>query len=99
MNIWSEEEKQYLKNNYGILTYKEMIDSFLFGRSEKSISNMAVKLGISNKKNYTQTELLRIQSLRTSEVSRLLGRSANAIKIKRSRLYNDKRKSREMANS
>lgn len=82
---WKYSQELYLKLNYGHKTYKQM-QKFMPERSEKAISNMAVKLGLSNKKNWTPYESIVALYYPNKIGERLTNRSKNALKIKRCRL-------------
>jgi len=89
MSKWKLSDKVFLRINYGKMPYKQMQKvGYMRDKSDKSISRMAVKLGLSRKRNYTREEQEYIQQFHPKEVAAMLGKTENAIKIKKSRLCN-----------
>ena len=87
---WSEKDTEFLKNNYGTMTYKEM--SVLIGWSEGTIKNKASELGISRKAEVwtkEQEELMK-ENYPYSTTEELLTifpeRTAKSIKAKAERM-------------
>jgi hypothetical protein len=80
---WKLSELYYLKINYGLKTYKEMQKEMLQYHSIKAISNKAVSLNVSNKRNWHPIESI-IALYYTDK--KLTNRSINSQKIKKCRL-------------
>ena len=84
-NNWKYSEILYLKINYGKISYKKML-KWMGKHSEKTISNKAVSLGISNKRNWSEKEIEILRNNSPKIASKIINRSVNACKIKKSRL-------------
>jgi hypothetical protein len=82
---WKYSQEIFLRLNYGRQTYKDM-QKFMPARSEKAISNMAVKMGLSNKRNWNPYECIIALYYPNKIGEKLINRSRNALKIKKCRL-------------
>jgi hypothetical protein len=82
---WKYSQEIFLRLNYGKQTYRKM-QKFMPERSEKAISNMAVKLGLSSKRNWNPYECIIALYYPNNTGEQLINRSKNALKIKKCRL-------------
>lgn len=79
---WTDPEVQFLRDNYGLMTFKEMGEKL--NRSEQTVQSKSVYEGISKKqRNWTKEEdsiLRKYRDIRThKELSKLLNRSVQAV--------------------
>jgi hypothetical protein len=54
---WSEEDTEILKNNFGILTYKEMTDIFSIHRTVDEIKRRAIYIGLTSSRKWSEEEI------------------------------------------
>lgn len=81
---WSESEIEYLKNNYNIVEFSEILKNI--NRKENAIRLKAKELGLTNTKplRWTADEIAMLnEDLTDDEISQRIGRSVTAIRKKR----------------
>lgn len=84
--FWSQEEVEFLVNNFGILSYDEMATYFNNRHNAKAISTKAAKLGLTSSQHWTKEEediiIKYYPHIPLNEVLQMLPRrSADGLKI------------------
>lgn len=87
-NRWTKEEVEFLKNNYGAMSAKEIAN--IIGKTESSVTKKAMRENISAGKEWTDEEIeflkKNYKDMTYRELSRHLNRTKTAIDLKINRL-------------
>lgn len=86
--IWTQEELEFIKNNYGKMTAQELADQL--GRTESSVTHKLVRHEIKSPREWSDDELQYIKDhykdMTNSEIAKALGRTKAAVDLKINRL-------------
>lgn len=86
--VWTQEELEFIKNNYGKMTAQELADQL--GRTESSVIHKLARHEIKSPREWSDDELQYIKDhykdMTNNEISKVLGRTKTAVDLKINRL-------------